>query len=110
MRTWPIVKADGSLRGFEITSAWVTFSPLFRILRSVPGVSDVRRNRRKDDRVLFNYYGKPGVVHEPWGDNSRYWVGLENPDGSPDVDIGPIHDAFRRYRGVAVWNLSEWLK
>jgi len=108
MKTWPILRDDGSLRGFEITSTWLTFGPLFRILRSVPGVTDVRRNWFKDDRVLFNYRGVPAVVNEPWGDNSRYWVGLEDPDASPTVDISPIHEAFRRYRGVAAMSILNW--
>jgi hypothetical protein len=105
MRTYPMLRPDGSLRGFEITSSWLTFRPLLKLLRLVPGVSDVRRNWFNDDRVTFKFHGKQAVVNEPWGDNSRYWVGLEDPDASPEIDISPIHKAFKCYRGFLVTTL-----
>ena len=105
MKTYPITRPDGSLRAFEITSAWVSFRPLYRILSSVQGVSDVKRNWFKNNRIIFKYRGEPFVVNEPWGDNSRYWVGPEDPDAS-ELDITPLHQAFRNYCGVIakVWS------
>ena len=100
MKTYPIFRSDGSLRGFEVTSTWSAFGPLCNLLRSVEGVSDVRRNWFNDDRISFKFHGKPAVVNEPWGDNSRYWIGLEHPDAAPEVDIEPLHQAFRKYRGI----------
>jgi hypothetical protein len=105
METYPILRSDGSLRGFEISSAWVTFGRLLRILSSIEGVTDVRRNWFSDNRITFNFHGIPAVVHEPWGDNSRYWVGLHNPDDTPEIDITPIHTAFKRYRGFLATTL-----
>lgn len=105
MRTYPIWRANGSLRGFEITSTWLTFWPLLKLLRSVPGVTEVRRNWFKDDRVTFQFQGKAAVVNEPWGDSSRYWVGLKEPDASPETDIAPIHEAFKNYRSFLVATL-----
>ena len=110
MKTYPILKSDGSLRGFEITSTWLVLRPLMNLLRAVPGVTDVRRRWFNDNRVTFQFLGKPAVVNEPWGDNSRYWIGLEHPDASPDINIAPIHEAFTRYRGflvVALWPLGQ---
>jgi hypothetical protein len=110
MRTYPEFRADGSLRYFEVSSAWLVFGPLLRILRSVPGVSQVRRRWFNDDRVTFEYLGIPAVVHEDYGDSSRYWVGLRDPESSPQVDISPIHEAFRRYRGfliVTLWPFGD---
>ena len=108
VKTHPIFNSDGSLRGFEITSAWLTFGPLFSILRSVEGVSDVRRNWFNDDRISFKFYGVPAVVHEPCGDNSRYWVGLQSPDAAPEIDITPLHTAFKRHRGFPVTTQWPW--
>ena len=101
MRTYPILKDDGSLRGFEIR-AQLTVFPLLRLLRSVDGVSDVRHNWSNADRISFTFHGRPAVVHEPWGDSSRYWIGLQHPDSAPDIDITPIHEAFKHYRGFLV--------
>lgn len=102
MTTYPIRRPDGSLRGFEITSAWLTLRPLLKLLRNVPGVTDVERRWFNDDRVTFKFHGREAVVNEPWGDNSRYWVGLQNPDALPEIDITPIHEAFKGYRGFLV--------
>ena len=62
------------------------------------GVSDVRRNWFSDDRVTFTFQGVPFVINEPWGDNSRYWVGPLAPEAS-GPDISPLHSAFVHYRG-----------
>ena len=105
MRTYPIRRPDGSLRGFEVTSTWLIFRPLLKILRAVPGVSEVKRQWFKDDRVAFKFHDKDAVVNEPWGDSSRYWVGLQDPDNSPEIDIEPIHEAFQNYRGFLVTTL-----
>jgi len=90
---------NDKLRGFEITSSWFRFGPLLRILKSVDGVTNVKRQWFNDDRVSFKFHGKNGVVNEPFGDNSRYWVGLDCPDDIPEIDISPIHNAFKEYNG-----------
>lgn len=79
-----------------------------RILRSIPDVENVRRQFRRDDRIVFTFRGREAAVHEPFGDNSRYWVGLQEPDHWPEVDIWPLHKAFSNYSGVVshvwIWN------
>jgi hypothetical protein len=106
MKTYPILKDDGTMRGFEITSAWVTFRPLYKILRSIDGVTDVHRQHFNEDHIIFNYYGEPFLVNEPFGDNSRYWVGPKDPDTSQH-DMTPIQNAFQRYNGPMVCILSR---
>ena len=105
MKTHPIRRDNGSLRGFEITSTWISFWPMLKLLRKVPGVTDVQRQWFNDDRVTFKYHGKEAVVNEPWGDNSRYWVGLQDPDASPEIDISPLLHAFQQYRGFLIVTL-----
>lgn len=105
MRTYPHLRPDGSLRGFEVTSAWTVFGPLLKLLRSVEGVTEVQRNWFDEDRITFKFHGKPAVVNEPYGDNSRYWIGLQDPEASPDIDITPLHQAFEKYRGFLVVTL-----
>lgn len=103
MRTYPIFKDDGSLHAFEITSAWVRFSSLFKVLNSVHGVSEIKRQRFNDDRVTFKFHGHSCVVNEPWGDNSRYWVGFANQKAHCNIDISPIHEAFKKYKGLTIF-------
>ena len=105
MKTYPILRADGSMLAFEITSGWVTFRPLFKILRSVHGVANVRRNHFNDDRLSFLYLGEHCVINEPWGDNSRYWVGPKEAAAS-SLNLTPINQAFQAHQGALsrVWS------
>ena len=84
------------MRAFEITSLWVTFRPLIALLRSVEGVSDVRRNYLNDDRLSFRFHKAQFVVFEPFGDNSRYWVGPMESETAL-LDLKPVHETFRLY-------------
>lgn len=93
MRTYPLHRADGSLFAFEVTSTWVSFHSLFKVLRSVEGVTEVKRNFFNEDRASFSYGGERWVVNEPFGDNSRYWIGPERGINSA-LDARPIHEAF----------------
>ncbi len=106
MKTYPILRADGSMLAFEITSSWVTFRPLFKILRSVDGVSNVQRNYFNEDRLSFLYLSEPCVINEPWGDNSRYWVGPTEAATST-LNLTPVNQAFRAHRGALshVWSM-----
>ena len=69
--------------------------PICRLLRSVPGVSEVRRRWFSDDRITFMYRGEPFVVLEAWGDSNRFWIGPKNPPSANDLD--PLHRAFQEY-------------
>jgi hypothetical protein len=109
VKTYPICRSDGSLHAFEVSSSWATFGPLYRILRSIDGVTDVRRNFFGEDRISFSFLGVPCVVHEPWGDSSRYWIGPRaNDDATRALDISAIHRGFQLHQGPAA-RLWSWL-
>ena len=59
VKTYPIFREDGSMLALEVTSAWLTFRPLLSIMRSVPGVADVRRQYFNEDRIRFVYLVGP---------------------------------------------------
>jgi hypothetical protein len=67
-----------------------------RVLTAVHGLSNFRRVRLSDDRFAFVYLGRNCMVHEPFGDNSRYWI--EPVERDPPLDMTPIRDAFSRFR------------
>jgi hypothetical protein len=97
MRTYPHHRADGSIAYFEVSNAFPwSLGPMRRVLQSVTGVSDYRRNWRNEHRFSFTYHDRKCVVWEPWGDNSRYWIGPEAME--PPFDMSPIDEAFRRFR------------
>jgi hypothetical protein len=97
MKTYPIRRPDGSLHGFEIGNTFLSMGAIRRILQSVDGVSHLNRQWRSDDRLTFVFRGAPWVVHEPFGDNSRYWIGPRDAKNH-DLEVGPIHDAFVSYK------------
>jgi hypothetical protein len=75
-----------------------------RVLGSVPGVTDFKRRWFDEHRFTFTYGGRACVVWEPWGDNSRYWIGPAEME--PPVDMGPINDAFRKFRFLMTFDRS----
>ena len=46
-------------------------------------------------------------MNEPYGDNSRYWIGPIEPPSQQD--ISPIHEAFQQYRYSVLPRLVLWL-
>lgn len=52
------------------------------ILHSADGASGVRRTAGSDDRLQFEYDGETCVVHGPFGDNGRDWIGPAFPENS----------------------------
>ncbi len=111
MKTHPILRADGSMLAFEVTSTWLSFRPLLKILCSVDGVTDVRRHYFNEDRLTFLFRGLPFVVHEPWGDNSRYWIGPKEPENC-STDVTLINQAFGEYKGplALLWSTVHHIK
>lgn len=101
MKTFPAVTSpDGRLIAFEVENAYVGPSTVAQLLRLVEGVSDVVRrrpfSRSSDVHVRFKHGGHPCIVWEPYGDNSRYWVGPESPETFPE-DMRDVEGAFERY-------------
>lgn len=107
MRTYPLHnRPDGTLRGFEINSTWIWIGTILNILKAVPGVSEVKRVYMREERMVFRFHGEPCVVWEPFGDNSRYWIGPESA-GSSIADLGPLHQAFVSYQSPLARLLSH---
>ncbi|RLE27688.1 MAG: hypothetical protein DRJ65_02105 [Acidobacteria bacterium] len=97
MRTNLVSRNDGSIHGFEISSLWVTFGPLYRLLRSLEGVSDIKRDQFDDYRITFTLHGEPMAIWESYGDSSRYMVVPIDEYNEPNLDT--LHDAFRNHQG-----------
>ena len=97
MKTYPHIREDGTIAYFEISNAFPwSWGFMRRVLASVQGVSDFKHVRSSDDRFAFVYLGRSCVVNEPFGDNSRYWIGPVEKD--PPIDMTLIRDAFSRFR------------
>jgi hypothetical protein len=86
---------------FEIDNVYVRPGPIASLLKEIEGVTDVQKRGfgglSSEIHVRFKYQGYDYVVWEPYGDNSRYWIGPDNPDGCRN-SIQPIEEAFKRYQ------------
>ncbi len=84
------------MHGFEIGNVLISMGTIKRILKNL-GATSLKRQFWNEDRLLFRYDGEEWVVHEPYGDNSRYWIGPKYANNHV-VDVAPIHDAFVAYQ------------
>lgn len=103
MDTYPIVdpKKGECPFAFEIENAYVSRRTVARLLGGLDGVTDVglggRFGSSNDVRVEFKYRNHDYIVLEPFGDNSRYWIGPKN-DAESAGDIGEVENIFKRYQ------------
>lgn len=99
MRTYPLRRDDGTIYAVEIENVYAGPWALAKVLRSLPEVGAVRVRRvfveSTDARVFFTFQGEPFVVWEPFGDNSRYWIG---PEGDSDQDLVDLERAIASYK------------
>jgi hypothetical protein len=106
MKTYPIFNKNHSVGAFEISSARVTFRPIYKILESIKNITEVKRQRFSEDKIGFNYRDIKMVINEPYGDNSRYWIGPK--DGLNDsVNIEEIHQAFQKYESKTIRTIKK---
>lgn len=102
MKTYPLTREGaGRTFAFEFENACISLATVARLLAGVDGVTDVQPRRMfsksSDVHIEFKYREQPYIVWEPFGDNSRYWVGPK--DEASDVgEIEVLEAAFRRYR------------
>lgn len=102
MKTFPVQSADSNSKvGFEIENAYASPREVARILSEIAGVSDIQRVGSwfsgSDIRLRFHYQKDSYVVVEPFGDNSRYFIGPESQQLTSD-QIEQVETAFRSYK------------
>jgi len=100
MKTYPDENTQsGSAVGFEIDNIYVSLGTVARILEGINGVSEIKKRRlfgkSEDIHIWFKYFNYECFVIEPFGDNSRYWIGPKNPEER--FDISNVEIAFKQY-------------
>jgi hypothetical protein len=101
MRTFPLaLEADGRLCAFEIENAYIGPSTVAKVLRKTKDVTDVEQRRlfssESEVHIKFTYRGCACIVWEPYGDNSRYWIGPENTSAF-EGNVAQVERAFAQY-------------
>jgi len=101
MQTFPLTDPESGVKyAFEIEIAYIGPKRIAKLLVEAPDVSNVKSRRLfgpdPETHVAFDYKGSSYVVWEPYGDNSRYWIGPRDAT-SRDVDVTPVEAIFRDY-------------
>jgi hypothetical protein len=110
MKTYDINYHDGRLFAFEVNNTLLGRRAACEIARSIPGAHVVRQPQflswwREDVFCEFLLGAFKFEIWEPFGDNSRYWIG---PAGNDPADMRPteelalIREAFAR-AGAKAW-------
>jgi hypothetical protein len=111
MKTYPIIQDGPDPFAFEIDHVYLSRRTIARLLEKIEGVTEVHMGGRfgspDDIRIEFKCHGHDYVVMEPFGDNSRYWIG---PGGGKDdvaaaANIGRIQSAFEGHKPPLVVKL-----
>lgn len=101
MKTWPLSKEGEKPFAFEVKGIAAGPRSIGDLLKSVSGVSDVKVrplfDKSPDVHVEFRFHGREFMVWEPYGDNSRYWIGPRSEEEKP-IDITELEQAFQNYR------------
>lgn len=102
MKTYPLKDEQFDYPfAFEIENVYAGPRAVGRLLRAIDGVTEVRVRRMfgkwEDIHVWFKYRGHDCVVWEPYGDNSRYWIGPKDAEHEK-FDVSALEEAFEVFR------------
>jgi hypothetical protein len=98
MKVYDITDSEGHVMAFEVSNAFLSRSTACRVACGIPGAKLIRKPRifpSQDDFCEFEIEGVAFVVWEPWGDNSRYWVGPKSERWVPQIT--QVRDEFARW-------------
>ena len=100
MKTYPLKSKDGKLFAFEVPNYKVSRRRAVKIVNSIPGSKIVRYPKkvfswfREETFCEFVINGLKFEIWEPFGDNSRYWIG-KSGTAVPCNEILVIEEAFK---------------
>ena len=101
MDTYELLDEDGRMFAFEVNNAGLGRRGVCRVVETIPGAQITRRPRflswfREEVFCEFSVNGKTFVAWEPFGDNSRYWIGPEPTEWLPLTQS--VRDAFDSHK------------
>jgi hypothetical protein len=101
MKLYDLKDKDGRIFAFEIPNWRLSRNGVCKVVRSIPEAHVLRTPRflsrfREEEFCGFEVYGQKFKAREPFGDNSRYWIGPEPPHWCEQVEVA--RDAFARHK------------
>jgi len=95
MRVYDIKDKQGRVFAFEVDNTFLGRRGLRKLVQTIPG-AQVVGDLRGDEFCAFKLGDVTFVAFEPFGDNSRYWVGPKPPRWVPEIEA--VLNRFRRAR------------
>ena len=97
MKVYEIHDSQGRVFAFEIENLGVGRRGVCRIVERISGAKVIRQPKflswfREAEFCEFTVDGESFVAEEPWGDNSRYWIGPKPTRWVPQAE--KVRDAF----------------
>jgi hypothetical protein len=97
MRVHDLIDETGRVFAFEVSNTIIGRRGACAIVNQIRGSKILRGPRffswfREDQFCAFEVNGQRFVIEEPFGDNSRYWIGPEPPLWCEQVDA--VRQAF----------------
>ena len=95
MKTYPLLSDTEEFIGFEISNTWIHPKRIVKLLRNNLKLESVENQKffsSSDIRIEFRYKNQNYIIFEPFGDSSRYWVGLLALDKKKVYDYSDMKD------------------
>jgi hypothetical protein len=99
MRVRELPSTEGKHHAFEVSNLLLTRSRACRVAEAIPGAKITKRSRLfrdTDEFCTFIIGSDEYAIEEPYGDNSRYWIGTKN--GKPSQSLPLVRAAFQEHR------------
>lgn len=107
MKIYDLRDDDDRIFAFEVPNTFLGRRGARRIVGAIPGARVLPATHHpdignSDQFCAFELGSNTFVVDEPFGDNSRYWIGANPPRWVPELSI--VRDAFAR---AGLWGWSR---
>ena len=94
MRVYDLKDGQGRVFAFEIENLLISRHGVCSVVETIPSAVVIERPRRfllvspvtPEEFCEFELEGQRFRAWEPFGDNSRYWIGPEPPKWCPQLD------------------------
>jgi hypothetical protein len=106
MKIFPVFNADGfKTSAFEVENAYIGVATIINLLKNTECVTEIKPrkifDRSCDIHVEFKYMEQPFIVWEPFGDNSRYWIGPQDRAES-GIDITELEKTIANHKPTLI--------
>jgi hypothetical protein len=102
MKIYDQLDKEGRISAFEVSNTFLSRKGLCKIVRSISEAQIIKAPgfrssfKGEDEFCEFEIRGQKFKAWEPFGDNSRYWIGSEPPNWCEQLET--IRSVFMHYK------------